>query len=57
MYGLDVDDKSELEIQQLLDNACKNACCYDFIHDPNTFKKGYESEVLPRGTNFSGGQK
>lgn len=43
--------------QELLDKATKLANCYDFIHDPKTFPKGYNTLVGERGVKLSGGQK
>lgn len=39
----------------LVEEACKIACCYDFIH--NELKDGYNTEISEGGTNLSGGQR
>lgn len=57
IYGLDFDDRSEEEIIQMLDEACKMACCYDFLYDETLFPDGYDTVVGERGVKLSGGQK
>lgn len=41
---------SQFEIEE----ACKTACCHDFIV---SLKDGYDAQVSQGGSNFSGGQK
>ena len=41
----------------MLDEACKMACCYDFIYDAALFPDGYDTVVGERGVKLSGGQK
>ena len=41
----------------MLDEACKQANAYDFIHDPDLFPDGYDTIVGERGVKLSGGQK
>lgn len=52
-YGLDED----LITTETLDEACKMANAYDFIHDRDLFPEGYETVVGERGVKLSGGQK
>jgi subfamily B ATP-binding cassette protein MsbA len=57
IYGLDVEHKSDAEILNMLDEATKMACCYDFIYDETLFPDGYDTVVGERGVKLSGGQK
>jgi len=41
----------------MLDDACRQASAYDFIHDKRLFPKGYSTMVGERGLKLSGGQK
>lgn len=40
-----------------MDDACRQANAYDFIHDKGMFPNGYETIVGERGVKLSGGQK
>ena len=57
IYGLDLDDKNDDEIEALMDDACRQANAYDFIHDADLFPLRYETVVGERGVKLSGGQK
>lgn len=52
-YGLDQSKISDAEI----DEACKAANAYNFIHEPERFPEAYETLVGERGIKLSGGQK
>jgi ABC-type multidrug transport system fused ATPase/permease subunit len=52
-YGLDEGTYNE----ESLDEACKMANAYDFIHDKDLFPEGYATVVGERGVKLSGGQK
>jgi len=39
----------------MLDEACKLASAYDFIHDTRLFPLGYRTMVGDRGIKLSGG--
>ena len=52
-YGLDEGTFNE----SALDEACKQANAYDFIHDRDLFPEGYSTIVGERGVKLSGGQK
>jgi len=54
-YGCDFDDKSQSQIEALMDDACRQANAYDFIHDADMFPQGYETIVGERGVKLSGG--
>lgn len=41
----------------MLDQACKDAYCFDFIHDKAIFPEGYDTTVGEKGVRLSGGQK
>lgn len=41
----------------MLDEACRQANAYDFIHDRDLFPDGYDTIVGERGVKLSGGQK
>jgi len=41
----------------MLDEACRQASAYDFIHDTALFPDGYATVVGERGVKLSGGQK
>jgi ABC-type multidrug transport system fused ATPase/permease subunit len=41
----------------MLDEACRMANAYDFIHDKDLFPEGYQTVVGERGVKLSGGQK
>lgn len=56
-YGLDLDDMDDEAIEGLIDDACRQSNCYDFIHDQELFPLGYETLVGERGIKLSGGQK
>lgn len=53
IYGLD----QVLYDDATLDEACKMANAYDFIHDQTLFPEGYATIVGERGVKLSGGQK
>ena len=40
-----------------MDDICKLANCYNFIHDKVQFPEGYNTLVGERGVKLSGGQK
>ena len=40
-----------------MDEACRQANAYDFIHDKDLFPLCYETIVGERGVKLSGGQK
>jgi ABC-type multidrug transport system fused ATPase/permease subunit len=50
-YGLDI------VTTDMMDEACKMANAYDFIHDKDLFPEGYDTVVGERGVKLSGGQK
>lgn len=52
-YGLDPEQYTDAT----LDEACKMANAFDFIHDKDLFPEGYETVVGERGVKLSGGQK
>jgi ABC-type multidrug transport system fused ATPase/permease subunit len=41
----------------MIDEVCKMANAYDFIHDRDLFPEGYDTVVGERGVKLSGGQK
>ena len=41
----------------MIDDACRQANAYDFIHDASLFPLMYETLVGERGVKLSGGQK
>jgi len=55
MYGLDFTGRPEEEVNELLDEACRAANAYNFIHDKALFPKSYETLVGERGVKLSGG--
>lgn len=56
-YGFDTVPYSEAQLVKMLDEACQQASCYDFIHDTRLFPLGYATMVGERGLKLSGGQK
>ena len=56
-YGLDLEGKNQEEITALMDDACRQADAYDFIHDEFLFPLQYDTIVGERGIKLSGGQK
>ena len=52
-YGLEAHQFDD----STLDEACRMANAYDFIHDKDLFPEGYETVVGERGVKLSGGQK
>jgi len=54
-YGLDLEGKSEEEVTGMMDEACKSANAYHFIHDKQLFPECYETIVGERGAKLSGG--
>ena len=52
-YGLE----GEHYTDETLDDACRMANAYDFIHDKELFPEGYSTVVGERGVKLSGGQK
>lgn len=57
IYGLDLDDKNDDEIVEIMDDACHQSNAYEFIHDKDLFPSRYETIVGERGVKLSGGQK
>ena len=57
LYGLTVEGKSANEIDELIDEACRQANAFNFIHDKRLFPLGYDTVVGERGVKLSGGQK
>lgn len=57
LYGLDIGDRTKEELNAMMDEACKGANAYDFIHDESAFPNRYETVVGERGIKLSGGQK
>ena len=55
IYGLRVDDKTDAQIEAMIDDACIQANAYDFLHDEQMFPDGYETSVGERGVKLSGG--
>lgn len=55
IYGLDIEDKTDEQVKEMLDEAAKMACCYDFIYDSALFPDGYDTVVGERGVKLSGG--
>lgn len=41
----------------MIDEVCKMANAYEFIHDRDLFPEGYDTLVGERGVKLSGGQK
>ena len=56
-FGLQIDGKTDDEVIEMLDEATKMSCAYDFIHDDLLFPDGYDTVVGERGVKLSGGQK
>ena len=56
-YGLELSDKTDAEIESMIDDACIQANAYDFIHDKELFPDVYDTTVGERGVKLSGGQK
>lgn len=57
LYGVDLEGKTEKTINEMLETACKDAYCYDFIMDKEIFPEGFDTVVGERGVRLSGGQK
>jgi ATP-binding cassette subfamily B (MDR/TAP) protein 1 len=57
IFGMDLDHLSDDEVRAMIDEACKMAFCYDFIHDKALFPDGYDTICGERGVKLSGGQK
>jgi ABC-type multidrug transport system fused ATPase/permease subunit len=55
LYGLNMDGISEENIVAKMDDACKSANAYAFIHDDDIFPMRYETIVGERGVKLSGG--
>jgi len=56
-YGFDTTPYAESQLKKMLDEACQQASCYDFIHDARLFPLAYKTMVGERGLKLSGGQK
>ena len=54
-YGIDLDNMNDEQIIAMMDEACKQANAYDFIHDNDLFPLTYETVVGERGVRLSGG--
>ena len=57
IFGMDLDHLSDDQVRAMIDEACKMAFCYDFIHDKALFPDGYDTVCGERGVKLSGGQK
>ena len=57
LYGLNIEDISEEKLTEMMDDACRSANAYNFIHDADFFPLKYETLVGERGVKLSGGQK
>lgn len=57
LYGYNVNQKSDKEISEMMDEACKQSNAYNFIHETEQFPSGYQTVVGERGVKLSGGQK
>lgn len=57
IYGLDLDEMNDAEVEELMDDVCRKANAYEFIHDESLFPDKYETIVGDRGVKLSGGQK
>lgn len=57
LYGYDTSSKTDKEISDMMDEACKQSNAYNFIHEKEQFPKGYQTVVGERGVKLSGGQK
>ena len=55
IYGLELDDKTDAQIEAMIDDACIQANAYDFLHDRQMFPDCYETAVGERGVKLSGG--
>jgi len=55
LYGVDFKNKNQADIDAILDQACKDANCYDFIQDKTVFPEGYDTTVGEKGVRLSGG--
>ena len=57
LYGVDLHGKPDEEVEDMLDEAARQANAYDFIHDKELFPDVYDTVVGERGVKLSGGQK
>jgi ABC-type multidrug transport system fused ATPase/permease subunit len=55
LYGLNLEGISEDQIIANMDEACKSANAYNFIHDNEVFPQKYDTVVGERGVKLSGG--
>ena len=55
IYGLNVDSMNDAEVEELMDDVCRKANAYEFIHDESLFPEKYETIVGDRGVKLSGG--
>lgn len=55
LYGFNYKDFTDEEVEAMMDEACRQASAYDFIHDKSLFPKGYQTMVGERGVQLSGG--
>ena len=56
-YGLDTENISEEQLTMMLDDACRGANAYDFMHNKDQFPDCYDTVVGEKGVKLSGGQK
>lgn len=57
LYGFKHGHLEEKELNQLIDDSCRQANAYNFIYDAQQFPLGYDTVVGERGVKLSGGQK
>lgn len=57
LYGFDHKNLTKDQLQEMVDDACKQSNAYDFIHNTEQFPSEYDTVVGERGVKLSGGQK